>query len=101
HHLLCADLAVKESSFGAVIPEYDTLIVDEAHLLEDVATQYVGQHVSRPAPLRAPHRGPVPRRRARAEGRAPGRPRGAGRGGGRAPPRGRLLPAAGTPEGTG
>jgi ATP-dependent DNA helicase DinG len=46
HHLLCADLAVKESSFGAVIPEYDTLIVDEAHLLEDVATQYFGQQLS-------------------------------------------------------
>ncbi len=46
HHLLCADLAVKESSYGAVIPEYDTLIVDEAHLLEDVATQYFGQQLS-------------------------------------------------------
>jgi ATP-dependent DNA helicase DinG len=46
HHLLCADLAVKESSFGSVIPEYDTLIVDEAHLLEDVATQYFGQQLS-------------------------------------------------------
>jgi ATP-dependent DNA helicase DinG len=46
HHLLCADLAVKESSFGAVIPEYDTLVVDEAHLLEDVATQYFGQQLS-------------------------------------------------------
>lgn len=46
HHLLCADLAVKESSFGEVIPEYDTVILDEAHLLEDVATQYFGVQVS-------------------------------------------------------
>jgi ATP-dependent DNA helicase DinG len=46
HHLLCADLAVKETSYGAVIPEYDSLIVDEAHLLEDVATQYFGIQVS-------------------------------------------------------
>ncbi len=46
HHLLCADLAVKESSFGQVIPDYDTVILDEAHLLEDVATQYFGSHVS-------------------------------------------------------
>ncbi len=46
HHLLCADLAVRESSFGEVIPPYDTLIVDEAHLLEDVATQYFGVVVS-------------------------------------------------------
>src|ERR1700741_1820743 len=42
HHLLCADLAVRESSYGEVIPPYDTLILDEAHLLEDVATQYFG-----------------------------------------------------------
>jgi len=46
HHLLCADLAVKDSSYGQVIPSYDTLILDEAHLLEDVATQYFGVHVS-------------------------------------------------------
>ena len=42
HHLLCADLAVKDSGYGEVIPEYDTVILDEAHLLEDVATQYFG-----------------------------------------------------------
>lgn len=46
HHLLCADLAVREQSPGTVIPEYDTLVVDEAHLLEDVATQYFGVQVS-------------------------------------------------------
>jgi ATP-dependent DNA helicase DinG len=46
HHLLCADLAVKDSSFGEVIPSYDALIVDEAHLLEDVATQYFGVQTS-------------------------------------------------------
>jgi len=46
HHLLCADLAVRESSYGEVIPPYDALILDEAHLLEDVATQYFGLQVS-------------------------------------------------------
>jgi ATP-dependent DNA helicase DinG len=47
HHLLCADLAVREeSSYGQVIPPYDTVILDEAHLLEDVATQYFGVQVS-------------------------------------------------------
>ncbi len=46
HHLLCADLAVKDGSYGEVIPHYDTLILDEAHLLEDVATQYFGVQVS-------------------------------------------------------
>jgi ATP-dependent DNA helicase DinG len=46
HHLLCADLAVRESSYGEVIPDYDTVILDEAHLLEDVATQYFGIQVT-------------------------------------------------------
>jgi ATP-dependent DNA helicase DinG len=46
HHLLCADLAVKDSSYGEVIPDYDTVILDEAHLLEDVATQYFGVQLS-------------------------------------------------------
>ena len=46
HHLLCADLAVKDGSYGQVIPSYDTLVLDEAHLIEDVATQYFGVHVS-------------------------------------------------------
>jgi ATP-dependent DNA helicase DinG len=46
HHLLCADLAVKDGSYGHVIPPYDSVILDEAHLLEDVATQYFGLQVS-------------------------------------------------------
>jgi ATP-dependent DNA helicase DinG len=46
HHLLCADVAVKDGTYGEVIPEYDTVILDEAHLLEDVATQYFGTQVS-------------------------------------------------------
>lgn len=46
HHLLCADLAVKDGNYGSVIPAYDSLILDEAHLIEDVATQYFGVQVS-------------------------------------------------------
>lgn len=42
HHLLCADANVRQSAFGEVIPECSTLVVDEAHQLEDVATQYFG-----------------------------------------------------------
>lgn len=42
HHLLCADAAVREGEFGEVIPECELLVVDEAHQLEDVATQYFG-----------------------------------------------------------
>jgi ATP-dependent DNA helicase DinG len=46
HHLLTSDLSVKESGFGEVIPRYDALIVDEAHGLEDAATQHFGFHLS-------------------------------------------------------
>ncbi len=46
HHLLCADAAVRHSSYGEVIPECHYAIIDEAHHLEDVATQYFGISVS-------------------------------------------------------
>jgi ATP-dependent DNA helicase DinG len=42
HHLLCADAAVRQSAYGEVIPGSPTLVVDEAHQLEEVATQYFG-----------------------------------------------------------
>jgi ATP-dependent DNA helicase DinG len=46
HHLLCADAAVRQNAFGEVIPACTHAIVDEAHQLEDVATQYFGVGVS-------------------------------------------------------
>lgn len=46
HHLLCADAAVRQSSYGEVIPACHYAVVDEAHQLEDVATQYFGVSVS-------------------------------------------------------
>src|SRR5258705_11086944 len=46
HHLLCADAAVRQSEFGEVIPGFTRAILDEAHQLEDVATQYFGFSVS-------------------------------------------------------
>jgi ATP-dependent DNA helicase DinG len=46
HHLLCADAAVRQSAYGEVIPSCDYAVVDEAHQLEDVATQYFGIAVS-------------------------------------------------------
>ncbi|HXH24336.1 MAG TPA: ATP-dependent DNA helicase, partial [Vicinamibacterales bacterium] len=42
HHLLCADAAVRQGAYGEVIPSCSTLVVDEAHQLEDAATQYFG-----------------------------------------------------------
>jgi ATP-dependent DNA helicase DinG len=46
HHLLFADAAVRQGNYGAVIPERDIAILDEAHQLEDVATSYFGLSVS-------------------------------------------------------
>ena len=46
HHLLCADAAVRQSNYGEVIPTCHLAVVDEAHQLEDVATQYFGFSVS-------------------------------------------------------
>ncbi len=46
HHLFCADAAVRERGFGEVIPECALAVIDEAHQLEDVVTQYFGISVS-------------------------------------------------------
>jgi ATP-dependent DNA helicase DinG len=46
HHLFFADLAVKDSEFGAILPDYSAVIFDEAHELEDIAGQYFGISVS-------------------------------------------------------
>ena len=45
HHLFFADLAVR-SAYGAVLPDYDAIVFDEAHLVEETATQYFGARVS-------------------------------------------------------
>jgi len=46
HHLLCADAALRRDDYGEVVPAAPTLVVDEAHQLEEVATQYFGYAVS-------------------------------------------------------
>jgi ATP-dependent DNA helicase DinG len=46
HHLLFADLALKESGFGEVLPGADAIIVDEAHQVPDVATRFFSRSVS-------------------------------------------------------
>jgi ATP-dependent DNA helicase DinG len=46
HHLLCADAAVRQSAYGEVIPSCSCAVLDEAHQLEDVATQYFGLSLS-------------------------------------------------------
>jgi ATP-dependent DNA helicase DinG len=46
HHLLLADAALRDGSLFQVIPSYAVLILDEAHLLEDVATDFFGTEIS-------------------------------------------------------
>jgi ATP-dependent DNA helicase DinG len=46
HHLLLADMVLKEDGFGEILPGVDAVIVDEAHQLPDIATQYFGISVS-------------------------------------------------------
>jgi len=46
HHLLLADAALRDGGLFQVIPSYATLILDEAHLLEDVATDFFGSEIS-------------------------------------------------------
>jgi ATP-dependent DNA helicase DinG len=46
HHLLCADAAVRQNAYGEVIPAFAHAVIDEAHQLEDIATQYFGYSVS-------------------------------------------------------
>lgn len=42
HHLLLADLALKDSGFGEILPGTDVVVVDEAHQLPDIAQQFFG-----------------------------------------------------------
>jgi ATP-dependent DNA helicase DinG len=46
HHLFFADLALKQDDFGSVLPEYGAVIFDEAHEIEDVASDYFGRQIS-------------------------------------------------------
>jgi ATP-dependent DNA helicase DinG len=46
HHLFFADLAIRRSDTAAILPDYSAVIFDEAHELEEVATEYFGFHVS-------------------------------------------------------
>jgi ATP-dependent DNA helicase DinG len=46
HHLFFADLALRNGAYGAVLPDYAAVILDEAHQIEDVASEYFGVGVS-------------------------------------------------------
>ncbi len=46
HHLLLADMLLKEAGFGALLPGVDAIIVDEAHQLPDMAIQHFSMGLS-------------------------------------------------------
>ncbi len=46
HHLFFADMKVKRSGFGEIIPRFQVAVFDEAHSLEDIATAYLGESIS-------------------------------------------------------
>jgi ATP-dependent DNA helicase DinG len=46
HYLFFADLALKQNEYASLLPDYEAIVFDEAHDLEDVATQYFGIQAS-------------------------------------------------------
>lgn len=46
HHLFFADMALKDTGFGELIPQSDLVIFDEAHQIPDIACGYFGQSLS-------------------------------------------------------
>ncbi|HEY5020580.1 MAG TPA: ATP-dependent DNA helicase, partial [Steroidobacteraceae bacterium] len=46
HHLLLADLALKEDGFGNLLPSVDAVILDEAHQLPDLVSEFFGISLS-------------------------------------------------------
>ena len=46
HHLLLADLALKQEGFGEILPGAQAFVVDEAHQLPDLAAQFFGENLS-------------------------------------------------------
>jgi len=45
HHLLLADLALKQEGFGEILPGAAAFIVDEAHQVPELAAQFFGESV--------------------------------------------------------
>ncbi|HTA64994.1 MAG TPA: ATP-dependent DNA helicase [Xanthomonadaceae bacterium] len=46
HHLLLADLAIKQEGFGEILPGANAFVLDEAHQLPELAAQFFGEAVS-------------------------------------------------------
>ena len=46
HHLLFADMMLREDGFAELLPQADAIIVDEAHQLPEVASSFFGESLS-------------------------------------------------------
>lgn len=46
HHLFLADLTLKDTGFGELIPQCDALVFDEAHQLPEIAASWFGETLS-------------------------------------------------------
>lgn len=46
HHLLFADMMLREDGFAELLPQADAIIVDEAHQLPEVASSFFGEAIS-------------------------------------------------------
>ncbi|MFM7065485.1 MAG: ATP-dependent DNA helicase [Gammaproteobacteria bacterium] len=46
HHLLLADMALREDGFGEILPGADAVVLDEAHQVPEIAAQFFGHSVS-------------------------------------------------------
>ena len=46
HHLLCADLALRDDGFGELLPTADCYVIDEAHQLPETASDFFGHTLS-------------------------------------------------------
>ena len=46
HHLLCADWSLRETGFGELLPNAEVVIIDEAHQLSEIASNFLGLSLS-------------------------------------------------------
>lgn len=46
HHLLFADMALKEEGFGELLPTVEAIVLDEAHQIPDIAARFFGNSLS-------------------------------------------------------
>ncbi len=46
HHLFFADMAVRESGMAELLPSVNTVIFDEAHQLNEIGVQFLGQYLT-------------------------------------------------------